>query len=169
MYYSILFDRAPTGFGTFKAGTVSAGSTTTSGTQTGAYVTFDTTGNSVVNATVGISFVSVANAAEQRRPPRPATFATVRAGADAAWNTALNRVQVTGGATTICRSSTPRSTTCCQNPNLASDTNGAVPRLRQRRAHREPPDLPELLGLGHLPLLGVAGRADRPGRDDATS
>src|SRR3954468_4780465 len=83
MYYSILFDRTPTGFGTFKAGTVTAGSTTTSGTQTGAYVTFDTTSNAVVNATVGISFVSVANA-QNNATAEAAPFATVRANADTA-------------------------------------------------------------------------------------
>jgi predicted alpha-1,2-mannosidase len=123
MYYSIQFDRAPTGFGTFKAGTVTAGSTTTTGTSTGAYVTFDTTSNAVVNATVGISFVSVANA-QNNATAEAGSFATVRAGANAAWNTALNRVQATGGATTDLQKFYTALYHVLQNPNLSSDTNG---------------------------------------------
>ena len=123
MYYSILFDRTPTGFGTFKGGTVSAGSSTTSGTQTGAYVTFDTTSNAVVNATVGVSFVSVANA-QNNATAEAGAFATVRSNADAAWNTALNRVQVTGGSTADLQKFYTALYHVLQNPNLASDTNG---------------------------------------------
>ncbi|AGZ44274.1 GH92 family glycosyl hydrolase [Actinoplanes friuliensis] len=123
MYYSIQFDRTPTGFGTFKAGTVSAGSATTSGTSTGAYVTFDTTSNAVVNATVGISFVSVANA-QNNATAETAAFATVRSNAAAAWNTALNRIQVSGGGATDLQKFYTALYHVLQNPNLSSDTNG---------------------------------------------
>lgn len=123
MYYSILFDRTPTGFGTFKAGTVTAGSSTTSGTSTGAYVTFDTTSNAVVNATIGISFVSVANA-QNNATAEAAAFATVRSNASAAWNTALNRIQVTGGGATDLQKFYTALYHVLQNPNLSSDTNG---------------------------------------------
>ncbi|MFI5934228.1 GH92 family glycosyl hydrolase [Actinoplanes sp. NPDC051494] len=123
MYYSILFDRTPTGFGTFTGGTVAAGSASTSGTQAGAYVTFDTTSNAVVNATVGISFVSVANA-QNNATAEAASFAAVRTAADAKWNTALNRVQVTGGAATELQKFYTALYHVLQNPNVASDTNG---------------------------------------------
>ncbi|MGA5302039.1 GH92 family glycosyl hydrolase [Nucisporomicrobium flavum] len=123
MYYSILFDRTPTGVGTFKGGTVSAGSTSTSGTQTGAYVTFDTTSNAVVNATVGISFVSVANA-QNNATAEAASFATVRTNASNAWNTALNRIQVSGGSATDLQKFYTALYHVLQNPNVASDTNG---------------------------------------------
>ncbi|MEV6493757.1 GH92 family glycosyl hydrolase, partial [Actinoplanes sp. NPDC051633] len=123
MYYSILFDRAPTAVGTFNGGSVSAGSTSTSGTQAGAYVTFDTTANQVVNATVGISFVSVANA-QNNATAEAGTFATVRSNADAAWNAALNRIQVTGGSTSDLQKFYTALYHVLQNPNLASDTNG---------------------------------------------
>ena len=43
IYFDIRFDRAPTGFGTWSGGTVTDGSANASGTNTGAYVTFDTT------------------------------------------------------------------------------------------------------------------------------
>ncbi|WP_067499380.1 GH92 family glycosyl hydrolase [Actinoplanes sp. TFC3] len=123
VYYSILFDRTPSGFGTFKAGTVTAGSASTSGTQTGAYVTFDTTSNAVVNASIGVSFVSVANA-QNNATAEAASFATVRSNAGAAWNTALNRVQVTGGGTTDLQKFYTALYHVLQNPNIASDTNG---------------------------------------------
>ncbi|MEU4235978.1 GH92 family glycosyl hydrolase [Actinoplanes sp. NPDC026619] len=123
VYYSILFDRTPTGFGTFSGSTISAGSATASGTQTGAYVTFDTTSNAVVNATVGVSFVSVANA-QNNATAEAAAFDTVRANATAAWNTALNRVQVTGGATADLQKFYTALYHVLMNPNLASDTNG---------------------------------------------
>ncbi|GAA2555342.1 GH92 family glycosyl hydrolase [Winogradskya consettensis] len=123
MYYSILFDRTPTGFGTFNGATVSAGSASASGTQAGAYVTFDTTSNAVVNATVGISFVSVANA-QNNASAEAASFADVRSNANAKWNTALNRVQVTGGAATELQKFYTALYHVLQNPNIASDTNG---------------------------------------------
>ncbi|GGL08896.1 GH92 family glycosyl hydrolase [Mangrovihabitans endophyticus] len=123
VYYSILFDRTPTGFGTFAGGTVSAGSASTSGTSTGAYVTFDTTGNQVVNATVGISFVSVANA-QNNATDEAGAFSAVRANANAAWNSALNRVQVSGGSGTDLQKFYTALYHVQQNPNLASDTNG---------------------------------------------
>ncbi|AEV83058.1 alpha-1,2-mannosidase [Actinoplanes sp. SE50] len=123
IYYSILFDRTPTGFGTFSGGTVSAGSATASGTQTGAYVTFDTSSNAVVNATVGISFVSVANA-QNNATAEAASFDTVKAAANAAWNSALNRVQVTAGGATDLQKFYTALYHVFSNPNVASDTNG---------------------------------------------
>ncbi|KUL29498.1 GH92 family glycosyl hydrolase [Actinoplanes awajinensis] len=123
MYYSILFDRAPTGVGTFSGATVSAGSTAASGTQAGAYVTFDTTANPVVTATVGVSFVSVANA-QNNATAEAAAFDTVRSRADTAWNAALNRVQVTGGGATDLQKFYTALYHVLMNPNVASDTNG---------------------------------------------
>ncbi|WP_213013955.1 GH92 family glycosyl hydrolase, partial [Paractinoplanes toevensis] len=123
IYYSILFDRTPTGFGTFSGSTVSAGSASASGTQTGAYVTFDTSTDAVVNATVGISFVSVANA-QNNATVEAGAFDTVRAAANAAWNTALNRVQVTGGGSTDLQKFYTALYHVLMNPNISSDTNG---------------------------------------------
>ena len=123
MYYSILFDRTPTGFGTFSGSTISAGSASTSGTSTGAYVTFDTTTNATVGATIGVSFVSVANA-QSNATAEAGAFDTVRANAKAAWNTALNRVQATGGSTTDLQKFYTALYHVLMNPNIASDTNG---------------------------------------------
>ena len=123
MYYSIQFDRTPTGFGTFSGSAITAGSASASGTQTGAYVTFDTSSNAVVNATIGISFVSVANA-QANAAAETGAFDTVRTKANDAWNTALNRVQVTGGAAADLRKFYSALYHVLMNPNVASDTNG---------------------------------------------
>ncbi len=123
VYYSILFDRTPTSVGTFSGGTISNGSTSASGTQTGAYVTFDTTANAVVNATVGVSFVSVANA-QNNATAEAAAFDTVRTNASNAWNTALNRVQATGGSATDQQKFYTALYHVMESPNVASDTNG---------------------------------------------
>ena len=123
MYYSIQFDRTPTGYGTFSGSTIAAGSASVSGTQTGAYVTFDTSSNATVNATVGISFVSVANA-QANAAAETGAFDTVRTNANSAWNTALNRVQVTGGATADLQKFYSALYHVLMNPNIASDTNG---------------------------------------------
>jgi predicted alpha-1,2-mannosidase len=123
IYYSILFDRTPTAVGTFAGSTISAGSTTASGTQTGAYLTWDTTSNAVVNATVGISFVSVANA-QANATAEAGSFDTVKANAKAAWNTALNRIQATGGSTTDLQKFYTALYHVLMNPNISSDTNG---------------------------------------------
>src|SRR5690349_800763 len=99
IYYSIRFDRAPSSVGTWNGGTISNGSTSTSGVNTGAVITWDTSSNRTVNATVALSFVSVANATANLNAETGA-FDTVRANANTSWNAALNRVQATGGSAT---------------------------------------------------------------------
>ncbi|WP_328644338.1 GH92 family glycosyl hydrolase [Amycolatopsis sp. NBC_00348] len=125
IFYVVQFDRAPSGFGTWLGGTVSAGSASTSGTNSGGYVTFDTSSNTTVQAKVGISFVSLANAQANLAAENPGfDFAGVRAAADTSWNTILNRVQVTGGAAADLQKFYTALYHVFQNPNIASDTNG---------------------------------------------
>ncbi|GAB3160317.1 GH92 family glycosyl hydrolase [Amycolatopsis stemonae] len=125
IFYVIQFDRAPSGFGTWLGGTVSAGSSSTSGTNSGGYVTFDTSSNATVQAKVGISFVSLANAQANLAAETPGfDFAGTRAAADASWNSILNRVQVTGGAAADLQKFYTALYHVFQNPNIASDTNG---------------------------------------------
>ncbi|RSD14208.1 GH92 family glycosyl hydrolase [Amycolatopsis eburnea] len=125
IYYVIQFDRAPSGFGTWLGGTVSAGSASTSGTNSGGYVTFDTSSNTTVQAKVGISFVSLANAQANLAAENPGfDFAGIRSAADTSWNDILNRVQVTGGAAADLQKFYTALYHVFQNPNIASDTNG---------------------------------------------
>ncbi|MFC4031315.1 GH92 family glycosyl hydrolase [Streptomyces polygonati] len=125
IYFDIRFDRAPTGFGTWNGGTVSAGSTTTSGTNTGAYVTFDTTSAATVQFKVGLSYVSTAGAqANVTSENNGWDFNAVRTAADTAWNSILNRAQVTGGAATDVKKFYTALYHVFQSPNISSDVNG---------------------------------------------
>jgi predicted alpha-1,2-mannosidase len=125
VYFAMRFDRAPTGHGTWNGGTVSSGSSSTSGTNTGAYLTFDTTGNPVVQVAVALSFVSVAGAQQNLGTESPAfDFSATRSNADAAWNGMLNRIQVSGGAATDLQKFYTALYHVFQSPNVASDVSG---------------------------------------------
>ncbi|HEX8917659.1 MAG TPA: GH92 family glycosyl hydrolase, partial [Chloroflexota bacterium] len=63
-------------------------------------LTFDTTTNHVLQAKVGISFVSAANAKDNVQTDNPGwNFDAVRTAAHDAWNALLNKIQI-GGSTT---------------------------------------------------------------------
>ncbi len=125
IFFTIVFDRTPTGHGTWSGGTVSAGSSSTSGTNTGAYVTFDTTANPVVQFTVALSYVSVANAQGNRSAENGGfNFDTVRTNADSAWDAMLGRVQASGGTSADLQKFYTALYHVFQSPNVASDTNG---------------------------------------------
>ena len=62
VYFAAKFDRPFTAHGTWNGSTVAAGSSTASGQNSGAYVSFDTTSAADVGMQVSISYVSVANA-----------------------------------------------------------------------------------------------------------
>ncbi|MFI0941722.1 GH92 family glycosyl hydrolase [Streptomyces sp. NPDC021020] len=125
IYFDIRFDRAPSGYGTWNGGTVSAGSTSTSGTNTGAYVTFDTTGSQTVQAKIGLSYVSVANAqADLTAENNGWNFDATRSATSAAWNSMLGRAQVSGGSTENLKKFYTALYHVFQSPNISSDVNG---------------------------------------------
>jgi predicted alpha-1,2-mannosidase len=125
IFFRMDFDRAPSSVGTWNGSTVSTGATSTSGVNTGGWLNFDTSSNAVVQAKVGISFVSLANAQANLAAEQPGfDFAGVRAAADTAWNTMLNRVQATGGAATDLQKFYTALYHVLINPNISSDVNG---------------------------------------------
>ena len=125
IFFAIAFDRTPTAHGTWSGGTISAGSGSVSGTNTGGYVTFDTTSNPVVQLTVALSYVSIANASANLAAESPDfNFAARRSAADTAWNTMLNRVQVTGGSADDQEKFYTALYHAFSSPNVASDVNG---------------------------------------------
>jgi predicted alpha-1,2-mannosidase len=125
VYFAMRFDRAPTAHGTWNGGTVSSGSSSTSGTSTGAYLTFDTTGNQVVQFAVALSFVSVAGAQQNLSAESPSfDFTSIRSNADTAWNTMLNRIQVGGGPAADLQKFYTALYHVFQSPNVASDVSG---------------------------------------------
>ncbi|HEY6175577.1 MAG TPA: GH92 family glycosyl hydrolase, partial [Kofleriaceae bacterium] len=125
IFFAIAFDRAPTAHGTWSGGTISNGSGSTSGVNTGAFVTFDTRSNQVVQFTVALSYVSAANASANLAAESPSfDFAARRTAADTAWNAMLNRVQVSGGSTADMQKFYTALYHAFSSPNVASDVNG---------------------------------------------
>jgi predicted alpha-1,2-mannosidase len=125
IFFAIAFDRAPTAHGTWSGGTISNGSSSTSGTNTGAFATFDTRSSAVVQVAVALSYVSIANASQNLATENPSfDFAARRSAADGAWNAMLNRVQVTGGATADLQKFYTALYHAFSSPNIASDVNG---------------------------------------------
>jgi putative alpha-1,2-mannosidase len=138
IFYVIQFDRAPSGFGTWLGGTVNAGSASTSGTNSGGYVTFDTSTNTTVQAKVGISFVSLANAQANLAAENPGfDFAGTRAAADTSWNTILTASRSPAARPRTSRSSTRRCTTCSRTrtspATRTASTAGSTRRSTPRR------------------------------------
>jgi predicted alpha-1,2-mannosidase len=125
IFFAIGFDRAPSAHGTWSGGTISNGSNSTSGTNTGAFVTFDTRSNGVVQLAVALSYVSAANASQNLAAENPSIdFAARRTAADSAWNAMLNRVQVTGGTAADLQQFYTALYHVFSSPNVASDVNG---------------------------------------------
>ncbi|WP_219470564.1 lectin [Nonomuraea rhizosphaerae] len=91
----------------------------------GAYLTFDTTSNQVVQARVGISFTSQANAQANRDAEVPSFgFDAVKAAAHNAWNAALSKIQITGGTTARQHVFYTALYHALLHPNVFSDVNG---------------------------------------------
>src|SRR5258705_989800 len=125
IYYDIKFDQTPRAFGTFLGSTLSNSSTSVSGTQSGAWVTFNTSSNAVVQMKVAVSYVSIANAQANMNSENSAwSFSTVQTNASNAWNTVLNRIQVTGGTTDDLKQFYTAFYRVNINPNISSDVNG---------------------------------------------
>jgi predicted alpha-1,2-mannosidase len=89
------------------------------------HVTFNTTSNPVVQAKVGVSYVSTANAVANRTAENAGwNFDSTKAAAQSAWNSALGKVQIAGGSAnqqTIFYTALYHS---LLHPNVISDTNG---------------------------------------------
>jgi predicted alpha-1,2-mannosidase len=89
------------------------------------HVTFDASSNHVVQAKVGVSYVSIANATANRTAENSGwDFDGTRNAAQSAWNSALNKIQIAGGTAaqqTIFYTALYHS---LLHPNVISDTNG---------------------------------------------
>jgi predicted alpha-1,2-mannosidase len=109
VYFAAVFNRRFDAWGTWREGTLQPGGTAAedisappsnprSTAQAGAYASFDTRGNRVVTARVGISFVSVAGARANLAAESDGGFGTIAATAQRRWNQALGRIRVSGGS-----------------------------------------------------------------------
>ncbi|WP_323189380.1 GH92 family glycosyl hydrolase [Kitasatospora sp. NBC_00240] len=125
IWFDLRFDREPTGFGTWSGATVTPGSASASGTGTGGYLTFDTTGGRSVRFKVGLSYVGAEGARRNLDAENPGwDFDAVRAAADAAWNEVLGKVVVAGGREGELRKFYTALYHVFQSPNVSSDVGG---------------------------------------------
>ncbi|HZR50307.1 MAG TPA: lectin [Streptosporangiaceae bacterium] len=91
----------------------------------GGYLTFNTTSNHVVDMTVGLSYVSVANASANLTAENNGfNFSTVQTATHNAWNAMLGRIQITGGTATQQANFYTALYHALLHPNVNSDTNG---------------------------------------------
>jgi predicted alpha-1,2-mannosidase len=98
VYFSLVFDAAPTAVATWKDGAVD-GSTTRSGNRIGAVASFAVAAGTVVQARVGISYVDVEGARRNREAELPTlAFDTTRQAASDAWEHELGAVRFEGGS-----------------------------------------------------------------------
>ncbi len=108
--FNMVFDRPMSSDGSFSGGNS---------------VTFDTRSNRVVQAKVGVSYVSEANAAANRAAENPGwDFDATRRAAHNAWNDALGKIRITGGTNdqqVIFYTALYHS---LLHPNVYSDVNG---------------------------------------------
>jgi predicted alpha-1,2-mannosidase len=95
------------------------------GGNQGIFLTFNTTSNTVLQAKVGVSFVSDANAKLNWQTENPNwNFDTVRSATHDAWNRYLGRIEVAGGTAdqrTVFYSDLYHQ---LNHPNVVSDVNG---------------------------------------------
>jgi predicted alpha-1,2-mannosidase len=101
LHFVAVFNRPFARHGTWRGGRMSPGSSSCAGSfqdECGAWVTFDTTKSPTVMMKVGLSYVSVANAAANLRHEDPG-WSLTRVETDAAegWNSILARIGVQGG------------------------------------------------------------------------
>ena len=99
VYFAAKFDRPFTAHGTWNGTTVTAGSSSATGQNSGAYVGFDTTSDAKVGMQVSISYVGVANAEGNLRAELHDTWnvASVAAQTRAQWRKLLSEIRIGGG------------------------------------------------------------------------
>jgi predicted alpha-1,2-mannosidase len=147
LYFYAAFDTPFSATGTWQDGTRTAGGTSAAGGTTygtngwpvagkgsGGYVTFDLSQGRTVAVRVGISYVSLANAKANLDTENPAgtSFDTVRQRAHDAWNTELNRIEITGGSTAQQATFYTALYHSLLHPNVFSDTNGQYTGMDQK-------------------------------------
>lgn len=102
IYFAVQFDRPFKAYGTWDGNTLQPGSTSAKDPRTGAYLTFDTSGDQEdaqrVRVKPALSYVSTDNALLNLRTENPNWgLPAVQNEADKAWNDALGHARVSGG------------------------------------------------------------------------
>jgi len=98
VYFAAHFDHSFTKYGTWKRGTLMDGSTSASGPQSGAFLSFNTSNGKPVTSRTALSYVSVANAELNLSTEDTGwSLSSVVEHTRAAWNKALSVIHVAGG------------------------------------------------------------------------
>ena len=139
LHFTAVFDKPFTTTGTWQDSTLTPGGTSSSGGTTygtdgwpvagrgsGGFVTFDLSQGATVNARVGISYVSQANAQANLAAENPAGtgFDTMRRRATDAWNTELGRIDAGGGTTAQTTTFYTALYHSLLHPNVFNDVTG---------------------------------------------
>lgn len=130
IYFYAVFDRPFAGYSTWADDHLVKGRAKASGTTSGGYVRFDTSGGSTILAKVGISYVSVANAKANVEAENPVSafssedFDNTAKSARDTWNSWLNKIQVRGGAPDDLKTFYSIFYHALVSPNVVSDVNG---------------------------------------------
>jgi putative alpha-1,2-mannosidase len=118
----------PTLHNTVPKSTAKSKAATASGTVNDGYVTFDTSNNQVVQAKVGISYVSTANAVANRTQENPKwNFNSTKTAAANAWNKQLDQIRIEGGTADQDSVFYTALYHASLHPNVISDVNGQYP------------------------------------------
>lgn len=127
VYFAAQFDRPFQSAGTWSGGDLRAGNNVAAD-NCGAILTFDPAAGAVVQARVGISYVSLEDARDNLARENPGwDFDRVKQQADAQWNAVLNRIQVEGGTHAEKTAFYTALYHCFMHPNLLDDVNGRYP------------------------------------------
>ncbi len=130
IYFYAVFSRPFSKFGTWSDHTLYRGSKQGDGKASGAYVTFDLSGNRTVLVKAAISYVSIADAKENVDVESPVSrfsskdFCSAVTREQAVWNGWLNRIQVTGGTPAEMKTFYSMLYHTLLGPTVCSDVNG---------------------------------------------
>lgn len=130
IYFYAVFNRPFSSFSTWSNDTLHNQQTDGEGLNSGAFVTFNLSGNRAIFAKVSISYVSVANAKSNLESENPVTHFTLKDFnkeakiASNVWNQLLNKVQVSGGNKKDLETFYSMMYHTLLGPTVCSDVNG---------------------------------------------
>lgn len=126
VYYVIQLDQAADEISAWQDGSIIGEIESLKGPGIGAYFSFETLSNPIVQMKVGISYTSVQNARNNLETEAPGwDFNGVRSDADETWNEWLSKIEVEGGTDTMRMRFYTDLWHALQGRRIISDANGA--------------------------------------------
>lgn len=125
IYFVAEFDVEAKSFGTWKNEALQPSSSYAEGANSGAYFSFDVSGNKTVQYKFGVSYVSLENARLNLKTENPSwDFDAVKDTAIAEWNKYLSRIEVSGGSENHTTQFYTHLYHSFAHPNIFNDVNG---------------------------------------------